>query len=561
MDTRKTSSLLLKVALFTSLIAGFLACSKEEEPAPVIPKVEFTQLESKSYGVFPWKAKYKEALESEGLTVSTTVKTSDGVSSIVARWYYISPDGTPNVNVHTETLLPQPDAATYTSTLTLDESQFNTYFANHTFKQSRFYCLFSANSIAENYITTKFASDTVAIAMAMPAGLKVLRIDTVNGEEPTCDYASAPAGNNGAGIRNCTKVPGRLQVTLDGKVLYDTKEYKENESGMTLKIRGNTSAYGAQKPYKIKLQKKHDLMERGDEKLYEDKDWILLKGYANLNTYIGFECAKYIGFDFVPTMEYVNVIVNDDYRGLYCLVEPFDRNEKCRVKIKETGFIIEKDAYWWNEDKYFDTGVYTSNMKYTFKYPDLEDLTTNQYLYIQLFAKNAEQAVKDNGDYSKYIDTESFARWLLFHDIWATLDCAGSNIYMEKKDMTANTKIQMLSPWDFDSLYWNGQYTNRFSNQHYYGALLPYFLLASSNREYVHLYKDNWNRIHETLFPYMYENCEKFIREKGDAINASRQMNKLRWGSGYKTVREDVTAMNTWLDSQIPWLDKHIPSL
>ena len=44
----------------------------------------------------------------------------------------------------------------------------------------------------------------------------------------------------------------------DGLLSYDSGDYVDGESGMTLKIRGNTSAWQLRKPYKIKLQKKAD---------------------------------------------------------------------------------------------------------------------------------------------------------------------------------------------------------------------------------------------------------------------------------------------------------------
>ena len=91
-------------------------------------------------------------------------------------------------------------------------------------------------------------------------GLPVLYIQTVDSEEPTCDYVSAPAGCMGKTIANATKVPGRMIIYqwLDemDSVLYDSGDYEKDVSGMTIKIRGNTSAYYEKKPYKIKLQKK-----------------------------------------------------------------------------------------------------------------------------------------------------------------------------------------------------------------------------------------------------------------------------------------------------------------
>ena len=57
-----------------------------------------------------------------------------------------------------------------------------------------------------------------------------------------------------------------------------------------------------------------------------------------------------IGMEFAPRIEYVNVIVNNDYRGLYILSENVRRDKDCRIDVdKDEGYIIELNAYFWNE--------------------------------------------------------------------------------------------------------------------------------------------------------------------------------------------------------------------
>ena len=104
-------------------------------------------------------------------------------------------------------------------------------------------------------------------------GLPVLCIETVDGEEPTCERVYAPAGSWGSTI-NSEKVPGRMvmynRVNGGDSVIYDSGDYEKNVSGMTIRVRGTTSALGDKKPYKIKLQKKFDLLMRGVDSVYKD---------------------------------------------------------------------------------------------------------------------------------------------------------------------------------------------------------------------------------------------------------------------------------------------------
>ena len=61
----------------------------------------------------------------------------------------------------------------------------------------------------------------------------------------------------------------------------------------------------------------------------------------------------------------------------------------------------------------------------------------------------AEESTR-NGSYQNMIDVESFARWMLAHDILGNTDGAGSNIFITKYDNTETSLIKMGPLWDFD---------------------------------------------------------------------------------------------------------------
>ncbi len=81
-------------------------------------------------------------------------------------------------------------------------------------------------------------SDDVDIQDVIDAGLPVLYVETVDGEEPTFDKVTHPEGMMGEGITNATKVPGRIRIVLGGADLYDSGDYVAKTSGMTIMIRG-----------------------------------------------------------------------------------------------------------------------------------------------------------------------------------------------------------------------------------------------------------------------------------------------------------------------------------
>lgn len=278
-------------------------------------------------------------------------------------------------------------------------------------------------------------------------------INTVKGEEPTCEVATPPPGAWGSGIQNATKVPASMQIIINGTTLYESGEYIKKESGLTVKIRGNTSGKKVKKPYKLKLQKKADLLLRGDKK-YEDKDWVLLRTGRSLINPIGFWVSELIGQEWTPSHQIVNVFMNGTYRGLYVLCEQVSVNSKCRIDVDENeGYVVEADPYWWNEDLCFDSSLTVPELKFTYKYPDLEDLTDEWHKAISEDVLAHEAKISD-ATFDEVYDCESFAKWLLAWELLCNDDSAGGNMFIVKKD--ADSKICMGPIWDFDyALHWS----------------------------------------------------------------------------------------------------------
>lgn len=395
--------------------------------------------------------------------------------------------------------------------------------------------------------TVKPLTDIVAI------GLPVLCFETVDGELPTCDYVSAPAGCMGATIANATKVPGRLVIyqRLEGldSIVYDSGDYEKDVSGMTIKLRGNTSAYDAKKPYKIKLQKKSDLLLHDNDAIYKDKEWLLLKD-DYLTTIVGFKVNELVGMVWTPQYRFVNVVINNDYRGPYLLCESVKRNTDCRLNVDKSGFIFEFDPYWWNEDVYVSSGS-SPSYNYTFKYPDPDDILPEQLEYMQALVLDFEKSVKD-GTYSSMIDVASFAKWCLVHDITGTQDGGGANLYYSKYDTTALTPIVMPLTWDFDmsertSGAWSRSHTNHMTK-----------LFNSSNRAFVREFVNAWVKVRGTL-----ENdISSFLRtfswsSDGVALQASLDLHTLVYGNTV-TVTTFVAWHNYWYSERKPWLDNAI---
>lgn len=477
--------------------------------------------------------------DGSAVTFTCTAESSDG--SLSYQWY-TSTDGAEE----NKSAIEGATSATYTTEA-------------FTQKEIRYYFCTVTNTISDNGDKgNKTASQTTPFYAAY-TGLPVIEIETVDKEEPTADYVSPPAGCYGGGLKNATKVPGQMKIIKDGVSIYNSGSYVKKQSGITIKLRGNTSAYSAKKPYKIKLQKKADLLDglvQNRDSNCKDKDWILLKDATSLNTFVGMTVADILGTPWTPEFAFVDVVLNGDYKGVYLLIEAISQNVK-RINVADDGYIIERDAYWWNEDVKFITPLY--NQKYTFKYPDEEDVQKDESIltYIENYMNNLEQNVQA-GNYEDYLDVESFARWLLIHDILGTWDAGGSNVYIYKYDSTENSKIFMATTWDYDSNYCM---KDSWANQHNGDRIYADPMFKSDNPAFKNSYKTQWKTISSTLWPELLTKLEELNSLQGEDINLSRKCDAYRWNGTSVTVTDNIKTAEDWFVTRTSWLNMNIYKL
>lgn len=406
------------------------------------------------------------------------------------------------------------------------------------------------------------AQTGISLDEVRQAGLRVVEITTEGGEEPRGEEIAKPGDPYNVNIVSANKVGCRIVITLLADTLYDSGPHAKDSSGATIRINGNTSAFYSDPlnmPYKLKLEKKADLLARGDEEHYEDKNWRLLKDATSLNTIAALELSRLAGMEYTPAYTPCNVVINGDYRGCYLLMETVRRNPRCRIACdKQAGFIVERDPYWWKEQQWFASGWYdgSSMYRWTWKYPDAEEVTEQQQQAVQLYINAAEKSL-DDGSYDRYFDTASLARWLLVHDILGTRDSGGANMYFKKQDDSDTTLLEMPCVWDFDSSY--DMAPGSFSRLHTSSNAYFSVLLKSTNRTFARTYVALWNELKDSLAGSLAAFVSHYPdTDEGTALDASRKLYNRRWGTTYTTVRNNALSTLDWLQSHIDPLDRQI---
>lgn len=401
--------------------------------------------------------------------------------------------------------------------------------------------------------------------------LPLLTIETIDHVEPTATVVTPPEGCLGTSIVS-EHVPGRMVITLKGETLYDSGDYIKGESGMRMKIRGNsTGAHLPQHPYKLKLSKKADLLTPNGGKA-KSKDWALLSVHtwnkamkgeeSNILTEMGNAVCSALGFSWVPRTQFVNLVLNGKYQGIYHLSETFERSDS-RVNIGKKGLLIENDAYWWKPGEvYFKTNHQNEAMGYTFKYPDSDDVTEAELANITTYMNSVEEAIFSDNEADNYLDYTEFARWILAHDILGSNDAAGSNAYLYKNELSENEpnddKLKMATLWDLDSSFLVDD--NTWSNQHKMDVF--YYPELFKKEGFVEKYKELYNEKKDGIYASVSDCLNKMKDNIGEAFEQSRAMHQEVFkGECVNTLSEQIDDVLTHLKTRLDALETMVPAM
>ena len=173
--------------------------------------------------------------------------------------------------------------------------------------------------------------------------------------------------------------------------------------------------------------------------------------------------------------EFVEVFLNDNYMGIYCLNEHMDRQQ---LKLKQYDYEnkVFHGGLWkpmkWTNATLFDNlpGVNARRKnwdEFYVKYPNIDDVSPTNFktLYqaVKFVKKSSDQEFLDSAAY--YFDIPVFRDYYLFLILLQGIDNIGKNVYFACYDTAVDKKLT-LAVWDMDCT--QGQfYDNLGGNYHH----------------------------------------------------------------------------------------------
>lgn len=307
-----------------------------------------------------------------------------------------------------------------------------------------------------------------------PEGIAEIHITLADGKE-IGDIQNEKATDNYLG-----KVKGEMTIKNSSSSVYASSEFYTGK--ILIDGRGNTSWHRSKRPYNIDFVKEDWETENLARILGMPAcdEWCLL-AFWNDRSLMRLPLASYLGqyldgMSWAPRVRYVEVWINDDYRGLYCISEKIMRDDN-RVDIKKLdasstdlsgGYILESAPADGHKSKpiEIETQIRTDRegINFIFKYPKAKNITQAQRLWIKDYLDEFETVLRSDNyknqfnGYRKYINEDSFIDWTILHEMSKGCDNLFHASVFVHKDR--NGKLNMSSPWDFDLSYGNsGVYT------------------------------------------------------------------------------------------------------
>ncbi|MBR6017473.1 MAG: CotH kinase family protein [Paludibacteraceae bacterium] len=298
------------------------------------------------------------------------------------------------------------------------------------------------------------------------------------------------------------------------------------------KGRGNWTWSGFdKKPYRIKFDTKQAVLG-----MPNNRHWCLLAhaddcmGY--LKNTVGFLLSQEIGLRYTPRFVPVELVINDQYQGLYFLTEQV-RIAGNRVHITEQqdnatdsvtgGWLVEIDNY--SEEG--NINLYEGNGEHvmiSIKEPEVLSAQQRQYIEQQMNRLNEAIWGNSSSQLTALLDLDEAAKYYLVQELMEDCESYHGSCYLYKdRDRNGQTDRWKFGPvWDFGNAYNRNQdtwiYDNPIFAQYWIGQLAEWSEFQAKVREQWYVY------YHSHM-----QNTRTQINDFVTLISAAAKNDAVRW--------------------------------
>lgn len=411
---------------------------------------------------------------------------------------------------------------------------------------------------------------------------------------------------NGQSIPNSVKITAEMGIIYngDGQINQTSDPFNNYNGRIGIEIRGSSSQMFPKKQYAVETR--DSINNNLDVSLLgfpEDNDWILNAPYSDkslLRNVIVYSIANRMG-RYASRSRFCELFLNNEYMGVYILFEKIKRG-KGRVDIAKLtaadstgvdltgGYIIKIDKWdgennaGWKSSYRPYAGAWQET-HYQYHYPEPDDITAQQRLYIIGFIKNFEAVMNSDNykdtttGYPSIIDVDSFVDCFLINELSRNVDGYRLSSFMYKDKDSKDPRLHMGPVWDYNITLGNADY---YDGWHTYGWMLDYltqdsYFLSNDgavppfwwkklwwDNAFRNKVKDRWIELRKSFLRF--ENIYGFIDSLTNHLKDARirNFNKWKilsswvWPNAYigGTYENEIKYLKDWMRDRFLWMDK-----
>ncbi len=369
-----------------------------------------------------------------------------------------------------------------------------------------------------------------------------------------------------------------------------------------IETRGNSTQGFEKKTYSVELwdEQENDI-SASILGMGVEEDWILhamVIDKTQLRIPMSFYLFQRMGH-YASNWRFVELVINEEYRGLYILTEKIKRDND-RVDIAKLdnndlagdsltgGYILRID--WLDDAEGFESEFEAQggdNMFYQWYYPKAENIQEEQAEYIADWMYEFESAVfeddyiNDAGKrYDEYIDITTFTDFLLINELSKNADGYKLSTYMHKDRDDRDGRLKAGPIWDFDQTYGMSAVCSNFDTEEWtytqeqdgcedLESMPMWWQAMMADTIFTNHLSCRWETMRAGAFHE--DSLHTWIDDQVAYLGAAIDRNFERWdflGEAIwiepdplplDTYQEEIDYMKNWISDRLNWLDENMP--
>jgi len=398
----------------------------------------------------------------------------------------------------------------------------------------------------------------------------------------------------GVEIPDEPRIPASMGIiNNESGINYIDDPFNDFDGSITIERRGNSSQWQGKTPYRFETV--DDEGENSNVELLglpSENDWVLYAPWQDktmIRNVLTYQLSNEMG-RYASRSRHVELYLNDEYRGIYVLMEKIKRDGN-RVDISKlnpdeitgddvTGGYILKFDWFYTGDNIGGFESEFDEMIYNYHYPKPSDIVPEQEAYIEEYINGFETIMmgtdytNDSTGYPSMMNVESFVDFILLQELAKNVDAYRLSTYIYKDKESIDNRLTAGPVWDFNHGFGNCDYGETWEIDNWLLEYNPeggdqmafWWELLWEDLAFQHKAAVRYTELRQTIFSE--EHIYSIIDSIADYLGPAVDRNFARWpllGNYiwpnyyvFDTYEEEIDYLKSWTAQRLAWMDSDI---